>query len=55
MFEYLFLLTTILSLFRERGNSVYFRSASSNRDNKLLFVLGLGTRLLFTLLLASSQ
>ena len=29
--------------FRERAESAYFRSASSDRVNKLFFVLGLGT------------
>ena len=42
-------------LFRERAKSAYFRSASSDRDNKWIFVLGLGTRFLLALLLVSSQ
>ena len=41
-------------LFRERAKSDYFRSASSDRDNKWVFVLGLGTRFLLALLLVSS-
>ena len=41
--------------FRERPKSDYFRSATSDRDNKWFFVLGLGTRFLLTLLLVSSQ
>ena len=32
-------------LFRERAKSAYFWCASSGRDNKRLFVLGLGTNL----------
>ena len=37
-------------LFSERAKSAYFRSASSDRDNKLFFLLGLGTRFLLALL-----
>ena len=42
-------------LFRERAKSAYFRSASSDVDTKLFFVLGVGTRFLLALLLVSSQ
>ena len=41
-------------LFRECAKNAYFRSASSDSDNKLLFLLALGTRLLLALLLVSS-
>ena len=40
-------------LFRERAKSAYFRSASSDSDNKWLFALGLGTRFLLPLFVSS--
>ena len=41
--------------FRESVKSAYIRSASSDRDNKWYFLLGLVTKLLLALLLVSGQ